>query len=102
MGEEELGRVVDDDRLVSRNEEAVWEAVVGWMASAGGAVRWRGLPDKIRFPLLREEYLRGHVAGMVDGEDGEWMARVVAEALRAKAARRKCAMLELELPSMSR
>ena len=35
MGEEELGRVVDDDRLAARNEEAVWEAVVGWMRSAG-------------------------------------------------------------------
>ncbi len=35
-----------------------------------------------------EEYLRNRVAGMVGGEDGERMAGVVAEALRAQAARR--------------
>ena len=89
MGEEELGRVVDDDRLAARTEETVWEAVVGWMRRAGGMKRGRGVTEKIRFPLMQEEYLRSHVAGMVDGEDGEWMERVVAEALRAKAARRK-------------
>jgi hypothetical protein len=97
MGMEELGRVVDDDGLVSRNEEAVWEAMVGWMRSAGRVVQWRGVAEKIRFPLMKEEYLRNRVAGMVDGEDGEWMARVVAEALRAKAARREGAAFECEL-----
>jgi hypothetical protein len=31
MGEEALTIVLGDDRLTARNEEAVWEAVVGWM-----------------------------------------------------------------------
>ncbi len=34
--------------------------------------------------------------GMVGGGDGEWMAAVVAEALRAKAARREGSVLGLE------
>jgi WD40 repeat protein len=34
--------------------------------------------------------------GMVGSEDGEWMAGVVAEALRAKAARREGAVFEFE------
>jgi WD40 repeat protein len=49
---------------------------------------------KVRFPLMGEEYLRNRVVGI--GEDGEWMAGVVAEALRAKAARREGAVFELE------
>jgi WD40 repeat protein len=45
---------------------------------------------------MGEEYLRARVVGMVGGEDGEWMAGVVAEALRAKAARREGAVFEFE------
>jgi hypothetical protein len=97
LGEEALKSVLDDDRLAVRNEEAVWEAVVGWKWGAAGTVGWRGVVGKIRFPLMREEYLRDRVAGMVGGEDGEWMAGVVAEALRAKAARRDGAVLEVKL-----
>ena len=51
---------------------------------------------KVRFPLMGEEYLGDRVVGMVGGEDGEWMAGVVAEALRAKAARREGRVLEFE------
>ena len=102
MGDEAPSSVLDDDRLVARSEEAVWEAVVGWKEGKECQVGWRGLVGKIRFPLMGEKYLTNRVVGMVGRKDGEWMAGVVAEALRAKAARRKCAMLELELPSMSR
>jgi hypothetical protein len=50
-----------------------------------GGMAWRGgggpvSPDGGGLPY--------RVVGMVGGEDGEWMAGVVAEALRAKAARR--------------
>jgi hypothetical protein len=48
-------------------------------------------------PVSAEEYPRHQVVGMVGGEDGDWMAGVVAEALRAKAARREGAVLELEV-----
>jgi len=89
MGGEALGSVLDDDRLAARNEEAVWEAVVAWKRGAAGEAGWRGVVGKVRFPLMGEEYLGDRVVGMVGGEDGEWMAGVVAEALRAKAARRE-------------
>jgi hypothetical protein len=97
MGEEALAIVVDDDQLAARNEEAVWEAVVAWKRGAAGEAGWRGVVGKVRFPLMGEEYLGDRVVGMVGGEDGEWMAGVVAEALRAKAARRKGAAPEFEL-----
>ena len=96
MGGEALGSVLDDDRLAARNEEAVWEAVVAWKRGAAGEAGWRGVVEKVRFPLMGEEYLGDRVVGMVGGEDGEWMAGVVAEALRAKAARREGVVLEFE------
>ena len=96
MGGEALGSVLDDDRLAARNEEAVWEAVVAWKRGAAGEAGWRGVVGKVRFPLMGEEYLGDRVVGMVGGEDGEWMAGVVAEALRAKAARREGRVLEFE------
>ena len=94
MGEEALTIVLDDDRLAARNEEAVWEAVVGWMRGAAGERRGRGVVGRIRFPLMEEEYLRDRVAESVCEEHQEWMAGVVLEALRAKAARREGAVLE--------
>jgi hypothetical protein len=96
MGEEALGSVVDEDRLVARNEEAVWEAVLGWIKGAAGEVGGRGVVGKIRFPLMKEEYLGCHVLGKVGGETGEWIEGVVAEALRAKAARAEGAVVAFE------
>ena len=52
---------------------------------------------KIRFPLMEEGYLRSRVVGMAPAEDVEWMEGVVAEALRAKAARGDGAVFEFEL-----
>jgi hypothetical protein len=97
LGEEALSILLDDDRLEARSEEAVWESVVGWRGGTAGKVGWRGVVGKIRFPLMGEEYLRNRFVGMMGGEDGEWMAGVVAEALRAKAARREGGVLELEV-----
>jgi hypothetical protein len=93
-----LSILLNDDRLPARSEEAVWEAIVGWKGGAAGKVGWRGVVVNIRFPSIGKEYLRHQVVGMVGGEDGEWIAGVVAEALRAKAARREgashCAVSE--------
>jgi hypothetical protein len=88
MSEEALERLLEDDDLAARNEEAVWEAVAGWLRrkSEEGPARGRGLVGKIRFPLMEEGYLRSRVVGMAPAEDAEWMEGVVAEALRAKAA----------------
>ncbi len=87
MDEETLGRLLDDDGLAVRNEEMVWEAVAEWRRAEDGQARGRGLVGKIRFPLMEEGYLRSLVVGMAPVEDAEWMEGVVAEALRAKAAR---------------
>jgi hypothetical protein len=88
MGEDALAALLDDDDLVVRSEEAVWEAVVGWRrAQDDGQARGRGLVGKIRFPLMEEGYLRSRVVGMAPAEEKQWMEGVVAEALRAKAAR---------------
>jgi hypothetical protein len=74
--------LLDNDRLEARSEE---EALVRWKGgSAVQGVAWRCVVGKIRFPLMEEEDLRDRVLGMVGGEDGEWMAGVVADALRAK------------------
>ena len=91
MEEEELIKVLDDDRLPARKEEDVWEAVVGWLRVHTGGF---GVARMIRFPLMEEGYLRNRVAGMVDRE---WMEHMVAEALRAQAARREGAVMECEL-----
>ena len=67
LGEEALSILLDDDRLVARSEEAVWEAVVGWRGGTTGKVAWRGVVGKIRFPLMGEEFLMNRLAGMVGG-----------------------------------
>ena len=92
MDAEALGRLLDDDHISARNEETVWEAVTVWWGadSEEGQARRRGLSglvERIRFPLMEEEYLRTRVVGMAPAEDAEWMEGIVAEALRAKAAR---------------
>ena len=46
IGSDALGSMLDDDRLVARNEEALWGAVVEWKRGAAGdvwdGVAWRG------------------------------------------------------------
>ncbi len=64
--------VVDDDRLVARSEEAVWDVVVAWMRD-GAAGRWRDVVSLIRFQLM---YRRDRVVDTVREEDREWMACV--------------------------
>jgi hypothetical protein len=100
LSEEELGLLIDDNDLVTRKEEVVWEAVARWKTAPEGQSRGRGLPGlvgKIRFPLMEEGYLRSRMVGLAPAEDAEWMVSVVAEALRAKAARQDRVGFEFQL-----
>ncbi len=97
MTAEALQNLIDDDRLIARSEEAVWEAVVRWMNGVVGVTGRRDVMGKIRFPLMEADYLGNRIMEMVEGEDGEWMAGVVAEALRAKAARQERAEFAFKL-----
>ena len=98
LNEVTLAKLLDDDGLVATSEEAVWEALVGWRrAGQEGQGRGSGLVEKIRFPLMEEGYLRSRVVGMSPAEEAEWMEDVVAEALRAKAARRDGKEFKFEL-----
>ncbi len=57
MDEEAVGSLLDDDALRASREEAVLEAVVGWMKGGEGELRGRGLLSRIRFCVLGFEYL---------------------------------------------
>jgi hypothetical protein len=71
--------------IMKRNHDAgaEWRRAKEGQARLGG----RGLVGCIRFPLMEEGYLRSRVVGMAPAEETEWMKGMVAEALRAKAAR---------------
>jgi hypothetical protein len=86
MDEEVLGSLLDDDGLNARNEEFVWEALAAWMRAGAGQLRGRALLGKIRFPLMSEGYLQSRAIGALPAEYGDWIAGLVGEALRAKAA----------------
>ena len=97
MTVEALQNLLDENRLFARNEEAVLEAVVGWMKGPVGMAGGRSVLGKVRFPLMGADYLGNRVVGMLGEEDCEWISGVVAEALRAKAARLEGAVFEFEL-----
>ena len=82
LGEEAVGRLVDDDRLDAGSEERVFECVVGWMAGGGadGCVKGRGPLGKVRFLLMDAGYLAREVEGRVPAEHREWAKGAVEEA----------------------
>jgi hypothetical protein len=47
MGEEALGRLLEDDDLAAKNEEAVWEAVAEWRRAKEGQSQGHELVGKI-------------------------------------------------------
>ena len=94
MGEEALTTVLEQDCLAASNEKAVWEAVLVWMKAGAGETRGRGVVGRIRFPLMKEEYLRDRVAESVCQEHKEWIMGIVLEALRAKAALREGVVID--------
>jgi hypothetical protein len=88
LGEEVLGRLVDDDRLSAGSEERVFECLVRWMTRGGGegCVRGRGPLGKVRFPLMEAGYLANEVEDRVPAEHREWARGAVSEAFKVKFA----------------
>ena len=62
---------------------------------AGGGLRGRKLLRSIRFGVMEERYLEETARGVVPEEHREWMESLVGEALRAKAAMRAKATVEV-------
>jgi WD40 repeat protein len=85
--EETMGYLLDEDGLVARSEEAIWEALVEWIKADQGKLRGHDLIHKIRFPLMSDTYLSTRLVGMLPNEYGEWAQGLATEGLRAKAAR---------------
>ena len=96
LDEETVGSLLEEDGLGVRKEEEVFEGLVRWMkGDAGGGLRGRELLRKIRFGVMEEGYLDAKARKVVPEEYGDWMEGLVREALRAKAAVRARAAVEL-------
>ena len=96
LDEETVGKLLEEDRLGVRKEEEAFEGLVGWMkGDAGGGLRGRELLGLIRFGVMEERYLEEKARGMVPEEHREWVEGLVGEALRAKAAVRAKATVEV-------
>ncbi len=84
IDEDVMGCLLDNDQLVVKNEEVVWEALVAWMLADDGPPRGRELLRKIRFPLMEKAYLASTVPKSLPAD---WIEGLVAEALSACTAR---------------
>ncbi len=84
IGEEALGSLLDDDDLVARSEEHIFESVLRWMKGGGESLRGRGLLRKIRFPLMDGKYLALRVYDVFPEEHFDWIEGLISEASRVK------------------
>jgi hypothetical protein len=84
IGEEALGSLLDDDDLVARSEEHIFESVLRWMKGGTEGLRGRGLLTKIRFPLMESKYLALKVYEQFPEEHFDWIEGLISEASRAK------------------
>ncbi len=57
MGEEALGRLLEDDNLAAKNVRYFG----GWMRAKEGQAKGRELAGKIRFQLMEEGHLHGRM-----------------------------------------
>ena len=97
LDEETVGRLLEEDGLGVMEEEA-FEGLLEWMkGAAGGTMRGRELLRKIRFGVMEQEYLEESARQMFPEELRDWIEGLVEEALRAKAAVRAQAPVELQL-----
>ena len=96
LDEETVGKLLEEDELGVRKEEEAFEGLVRWMkGDAGGGLRGRELLGSIRFAVMAEEYLEEKARGVVPEEHRERVEGFVVDALRAKAAVRAKATVEV-------
>ena len=96
LDEETVGKLLEEDGLGVVKEEEAFEGLVGWMkGNAGGGPRGRELLGSIRFGVMEERYLEEQARGMLPEEHREWMEGLVGEALRAQAAERAKAIVDV-------
>ena len=97
LDEETVGKLLEEDGLGVVKEEEAFEGLVGWMkGDAAGVLRGRALLRRIRFGVIEEVYLEEKARGMLPEEHREWIESLVGEALRATAAVRAKATVEVE------
>ena len=85
IDEENLGIMIESNRLVVSKEEIVLESLVRWMEAESSRLHVRELLGEIRYPLMSEEYLGSKIEEVVPAEHLEWVKAKVDEAVRAKA-----------------
>ena len=90
LDEDHLAALLDDDHLAVAREERAFEAVVAWMragaAAGAGSLRSPELLRRVRFGVMRQEYLLVRVPELLPGADAAFVDPLVLEALRARAA----------------
>ena len=108
LDEETMWKLLEEDGLGVQKEEEVFEGLMRWMnGEPGRSLRARGLLQGIRFGVMKQEYLETKAAGMLSkelqsNELRDLIEGLMGEALRAKAAVRAKATVELgQLGAMS-
>ena len=100
LDEETLGRLLEEDGLGVRKEEEAFEGLVRWMKGIGDGndvLRGRELLRKIRFGVMEQKFLELKAHDVLPEDHADWIDGLMLEALRAKAAVREKAPLELRL-----
>jgi hypothetical protein len=96
LDQETVGRLLEDDELGVRSEEAVFEGLVGWMKGAEGrGPAGRELMGKIRFGVMTQDYLECKVREALPEEDWDWIDGLIVEAVDAIRALRTKAPVTL-------
>ena len=96
LDEETVGRLLEDDGLGVRREEAAFEGLVGWMKGGEGrGPAGRELMGKIRFGVMAQDYLECKVREALPEEDWDWTDGLIVEAVDAMRALRTKAPVTL-------
>jgi hypothetical protein len=89
LEEETVGRLLEEDGLGVRSEEAAFEGLLGWMTGGEGrGPAGRELMGRIRFGVMAQEYLECKVREALPDEDWDWLDGLVVEAVDAMRALR--------------
>jgi hypothetical protein len=91
-----VGRLLEEDGLGVRREEAAFEGLVGWMKGGEGREpQGRELLCKIRFGVMEPDYLASKAHEALPEEHRDWMDALVGEMMRARNALRTMAPVDL-------